>query len=110
MTLDRSLLPRRSLVQRHVSRDSGCARDGPLSLLPVLRVDASLPYFIPLPPFLTITGTLGAVIRIREPFRTRTELFDIGVAGPVAGFIVLVPALFFGLTLSTVVPEPTSGS
>jgi membrane-associated protease RseP (regulator of RpoE activity) len=73
-------------------------------------IDASLPYFIPLPPFLTITGTLGAVIRIREPFRTRTELFDVGIAGPVAGLIVLIPALFYGFTLSTVVPEPTSGT
>ena len=73
-------------------------------------LDASLPYFIPLPPFLTITGTLGAVIRIREPFRTRTELFDVGIAGPVAGLIVLIPALFYGFTLSSVVPEPTSGT
>ncbi len=73
-------------------------------------LDASLPYFIPLPPFLTITGTLGAVIRIREPFRTRNELFDVGIAGPVAGLIVLIPALFYGFTLSTVVPEPTSGT
>ena len=73
-------------------------------------LDVSLPYFIPLPPFLTITGTLGAVIRIREPFRTRTELFDVGIAGPVAGLIVLIPALFYGFTLSTVVPEPTSGT
>jgi membrane-associated protease RseP (regulator of RpoE activity) len=73
-------------------------------------LDASLPYFIPLPPFLTMTGTLGAVIRIREPFRTRTELFDVGIAGPVAGLIVLLPALFYGFSLSTVVPEPTSGT
>jgi membrane-associated protease RseP (regulator of RpoE activity) len=73
-------------------------------------LDASLPYFIPLPPFLTITGTLGAVIRIREPFRTRTELFDVGIAGPVAGLVVLIPALFYGFTLSNVVPEPTSGT
>jgi membrane-associated protease RseP (regulator of RpoE activity) len=73
-------------------------------------LDASLPYFIPLPPLLTITGTLGAVIRIREPFRTRTELFDVGIAGPVGGLIVLIPALFYGFTLSTVVPEPTSGT
>ena len=73
-------------------------------------LDASLPYFIPLPPLLTITGTLGAVIRIREPFRTRTELFDVGIAGPVAGLVVLIPALFYGFTLSNIVPEPTSGT
>ena len=58
-------------------------------------VDATLPYFIPMP-VRSLTGTLGAVIRIREPFPTRTVLFDIGVAGPIAGFVVLVPALFLG--------------
>ena len=57
------------------------------------QVDASLPYFIPLPPFIFLTGTLGAVIRIREPFRTKTELFDIGIGGPIGGLLVLLPAL-----------------
>jgi membrane-associated protease RseP (regulator of RpoE activity) len=74
------------------------------------NVDASLPYFIPLPPVIFLTGTLGAVIRIREAFPTRKVLFDIGVAGPIAGFVVLVPAVFYGMSLSTVVPEPTQGS
>ena len=74
------------------------------------NVDATLPYFIPMPPLLFLTGTLGAVIRIREAFPTRKVLFDIGVAGPIAGFVVLVPALFFGMTLSNVVPAPTEGS
>jgi membrane-associated protease RseP (regulator of RpoE activity) len=69
------------------------------------NVDASLPYFIPFP--ITLTGTLGAVIRIREPFPTRTVLFDIGVGGPIAGFVVLVPALFIGMAMSSVVPVPT---
>ena len=68
------------------------------------NVDASLPYFIPLP--VLPTGTLGAVIRIREMFPTRTILFDIGVAGPIAGFVVLLPALFWGMALSQVVPAP----
>lgn len=68
------------------------------------NVDATLPYFIPAP--LPLTGTLGAVIKIREAFPTRTVLFDIGVGGPIAGFVVLVPALFIGLTMSTLVPEP----
>lgn len=72
------------------------------------NVDASLPYFIPFP--LPLTGTLGAVIKIREPFPTRTALFDIGVAGPIAGFVVLVPALFWGLAMSTTVAAPTEGS
>jgi membrane-associated protease RseP (regulator of RpoE activity) len=74
------------------------------------NVDATLPYFIPLPPVIFLTGTLGAVIRIREAFPTRKVLFDIGVAGPIAGFVVLVPALFYGMSLSNVVPEPTQGS
>jgi membrane-associated protease RseP (regulator of RpoE activity) len=68
-------------------------------------VDASLPYFIPAP--IPLTGTLGAVIKIREPFPNRTALFDIGVGGPIAGFIVLIPALFIGMSMSTLVPEPT---
>jgi membrane-associated protease RseP (regulator of RpoE activity) len=68
------------------------------------QVDASLPYFLPFP--LVLTGTLGAFIRIREPIRTKPMLFDIGVAGPVAGFIVAVPALFWGLSLSRVDPLP----
>jgi membrane-associated protease RseP (regulator of RpoE activity) len=57
-------------------------------------VDASLPYFLPFPPFLplgTLTGTLGAVIRIREPMRNKRVLFDVGVAGPIAGFLVALP-------------------
>ncbi|MEO7276193.1 MAG: site-2 protease family protein [Vicinamibacterales bacterium] len=68
------------------------------------NVDASLPWFIPLP--VMPTGTLGAVIRIREMFPTRTVLFDIGVAGPIAGFVMLLPALFWGMSLSQVVPAP----
>lgn len=74
------------------------------------NVDASLPYFIPMPPAFFLTGTLGAVIKIREAFPSRTVLFDIGVAGPIAGFVLLVPALFYGMTISNVVPEPTHGS
>jgi membrane-associated protease RseP (regulator of RpoE activity) len=74
------------------------------------NVDASLPYFIPMPPLFFLTGTLGAVIKIREAFPSKRVLFDIGVAGPIGGFIVLVPALLYGMTLSNVVPEPTQGS
>jgi membrane-associated protease RseP (regulator of RpoE activity) len=68
------------------------------------NVDASLPYFIPLP--VLPTGTLGAVIKIREMFPTRTILFDIGVAGPIAGFVALLPVLVWGMALSQVVPAP----
>jgi membrane-associated protease RseP (regulator of RpoE activity) len=72
------------------------------------NIDASLPYFIPAP--IPLTGTLGAVIKIREAFPNRTVLFDIGVGGPIAGFLVLVPALFLGMTMSEVVPVPTGDS
>ena len=70
------------------------------------NVDASLPYFLPAP-FIFLTGTLGAVIKIREPFPTRTALFDIGIAGPIGGFLVLVPVLFIGMSMSSIVPVPT---
>jgi len=60
-------------------------------------VYATLPYFIPAPTFI---GTFGAVIRIKSPIRSRKVLFDIGIAGPIAGFLVGVPALFWGLALS----------
>ena len=70
------------------------------------EVDASLPYFIPVPPNLLLTGTLGAFIRIREPIPTKLVLFDIGVAGPIAGFVVAVPLLFVGLSLSRIVMLP----
>lgn len=62
------------------------------------RVDATLPYFIPAP--LPLTGTLGAVIRIREAFPSKRALFDIGVAGPIAGFVTLLPFLVWGMWLS----------
>jgi len=69
-------------------------------------VDASLPFFLPVP-FL-VSGTLGAFIRIREPIPQKRILFDIGIAGPIAGFLVAVPALFIGMAMSTVVrlPDP----
>jgi len=66
-------------------------------------VDATLPYFIPAP---TLAGTFGAVIRIRDGFPTRAALFDIGVAGPIAGFVVLVPLLILGMSWSTIVRVP----
>jgi membrane-associated protease RseP (regulator of RpoE activity) len=69
------------------------------------HVNASLPYFIPVPPPF-LTGTLGAFIRIRQPIRTKRVLFDIGVAGPLAGFVVALPALIAGIALSHVVPLP----
>jgi membrane-associated protease RseP (regulator of RpoE activity) len=68
------------------------------------QVDATLPFFLPFP---SLSGTLGAVIKIREPFPTRTALFDIGIAGPIAGFVVLVPLLFLGMAMSNVVRVPS---
>ena len=68
-------------------------------------VYATLPYFIPAP---TLIGTFGAVIRIKSPIRSRQALFDIGIAGPIAGFLVAVPVLFWGLALSKPMP-PDSG-
>ena len=68
------------------------------------RVDASLPFFIPA--LGVLTGTFGAVIRIREPILFKRALFDIGIAGPIAGFVVAVPALFLGLWLSNLVALP----
>jgi len=65
------------------------------------HVDASLPYFLPAP---TFTGTLGAFIRIRAPIYSKRVLFDVGVAGPIAGFVFLLPALAIGLAFSKVIP------
>jgi membrane-associated protease RseP (regulator of RpoE activity) len=67
-------------------------------------VEASRPYFLPMP--FVLTGTLGAFIRIREPIPNKRQLFDIGIAGPIAGFLVAVPVLFAGMYLSRVVELP----
>ena len=65
------------------------------------RVDVTLPFFLPAP---TLIGTLGAFIRIRSPILSKRILFDIGVAGPLAGFAVLILPLSIGLYLSRIVP------
>ena len=66
------------------------------------RVDATLPFFMPAPT--PVTGTLGAFIRIRSPIYSKRVLFDIGIAGPLAGFVFLIPALCAGLAFSKVIP------
>jgi len=68
-------------------------------------VDASPPYFIPLPPQISF-GTMGAVIRMRSPITDRNALFDVGAAGPIAGLIVAIPLLVVGLQLSEIGPVP----
>ena len=70
------------------------------------RVDASLPYFLPAP--LPLTGTLGAFIRIHQAIPGKRELFDIGFAGPIAGFLVAVPVLLVGMSLSRVTELPAN--
>ena len=59
------------------------------------RVRVSLPYFIPLPVGI---GTLGAVIKIRQRIQRTQSLFDIGAAGPIAGFVVSLIILIIGFT------------
>lgn len=66
------------------------------------RVDASPPYFIPFLPQLNVIGTMGAFIRLRSPVFDRRTLFDIGVAGPLAGALLAIPALVVGVARSTV--------
>lgn len=57
----------------------------------IYGVDATLPYFLPTPPLIGPAGTLGAFIKIVSPMPSRRAVFDIGVAGPIAGFIALIP-------------------
>jgi membrane-associated protease RseP (regulator of RpoE activity) len=72
-------------------------------------VDATLPFFIPQPPLL-IPGTFGAFIRMKSPVPSRRALFDIGLAGPLAGFVVLLPIALAGvLTLQHLPAGGTGG-
>jgi membrane-associated protease RseP (regulator of RpoE activity) len=71
-------------------------------------VDASLPYFIPLP--LPPIGTMGAIISMRGRIRSRDALFDIGASGPLAGLAVAIPILMLGLRWSPVMPIPEHGT
>lgn len=69
------------------------------------RVDATLPFFIPTPPMIGPAGTFGAFIKILSPMPSRRAVFDIGVAGPIAGFAALIPVALLGLaTMQTVPP------
>ncbi len=68
------------------------------------HVEASLPYFLPVPPPWLIFGTFGAFISLREPIPSRKVLFDIGAAGPIAGFLVAIPVTIGGMFLSVHAP------
>ena len=87
----------------------GCHEMGHYVACQRYGVDATLPFFLPAP--LPLTGTLGAFIRIRARIPSKKALFDIAIAGPLAGFFVAVPALFIGLAMSVVerVPPDFSG-
>jgi membrane-associated protease RseP (regulator of RpoE activity) len=70
------------------------------------RVPASLPYFIPIP--IPPLGTMGAVILMRDRIARRDALFDIGAAGPLAGLVVAVPVLIYGILESHIAPSPAT--
>jgi membrane-associated protease RseP (regulator of RpoE activity) len=77
----------------------------------IYRVDATLPYFIPTPPMIGPAGTFGAFIKILSPMPSRRAVFDIGVAGPIAGFIALIPVALIGIaTMQIATPEQVAYS
>ncbi|MGL5508454.1 MAG: site-2 protease family protein, partial [Microcoleaceae cyanobacterium] len=71
------------------------------------KIKTTLPYFIPIPVFL---GTFGAFISLRSPMPHRKALFDVSIAGPIAGLIVTIPILLWGLSLSQIVPLTAKSS
>ena len=66
-------------------------------------VDITPPYFIPAPPIISPIGTFGAFIKIKSPISTKRALFDIGIAGPLAGIVATIPVLIIGIKLSTTI-------
>lgn len=75
------------------------------------RVDATLPYFIPTPPMIGPAGTFGAFIKILSPMPSRKAVFDIGIAGPLAGFVALLPVALIGIaTMQVASPEQVANS
>lgn len=72
----------------------------------IYKVDATLPFFIPTPPMVGPAGTFGAFIKIMSPMPSRRAVFDIGVAGPIAGFLALIPVAIVGLaTMQVATPQ-----
>ncbi len=72
-------------------------------------LDVSPPYFLPVPPNLSLIGNLGAFLRIRSPVYDRRQLLDVGAAGPLAGFVVALAVLYWGYLGSTRVPTAFNG-
>lgn len=68
------------------------------------RIEATLPFFIPAP---TLIGTFGAFIKIKSPFSSKKALFDVGLAGPLAGFLVALPIIAVGIFQSRIVAKET---
>jgi len=66
------------------------------------RIEATLPFFIPAP---TLIGTFGAFIKIKSPFSSKKALFDVGLAGPLAGFLVSLPVIALGISQSRLVAK-----
>jgi Zn-dependent protease len=71
------------------------------------KIEATLPFFIPAPPMIFPFGTFGAVIFMGSPTKNRNSLIDVGLAGPLAGFLVSIPIAIIGLELSTLAPIST---
>ena len=67
-------------------------------------IDASPPYFLPIPPTFSPIGSLGAFIRLRSPVLDRRQLLDVGAAGPLAGFVVALAVLVWGYSISERIP------
>jgi membrane-associated protease RseP (regulator of RpoE activity) len=73
----------------------------------IYGIDVSYPYFLPSP---FGFGTFGAFLRIRSPIATRRALFDIGIAGPIAGFVIATPLMAYGIAISKIVPGAQDSS
>ncbi len=69
------------------------------------RIDATLPFFVPAPPLIPF-GTFGAIIFMDSPIPNRRSLLDVGMAGPIAGFLVALPILLVGLKISPIIEIP----
>ncbi|HUF04777.1 MAG TPA: site-2 protease family protein [Aridibacter sp.] len=77
----------------------------------IYRVHATLPYFIPTPPLVGPAGTFGAFIKILAPMPSRKAVFDIGVAGPIAGFVALIPVSVLAfLSMNELTPEAAAAA